>query len=241
MDVTDHDGCRNADTGSGQDFIRDIIRGDLASGRHKTIVTRFPPEPNGYLHIGHAKSICLNFGVAEEFGGHCNLRYDDTNPTKEAQEYIDAIERDVRWLGFDWGKNLYHASDYFERLYEWAEYLIEAGKAYVDDQTQEETRLTRGTLTEAGNRQPFSRARRRGKPRSVPPHARGRISERRARAARQDRHGVRQHQPARSGALPHPSRRASAHRQNLVHLSELRFRPRPVGRHRRHHALALHA
>jgi glutaminyl-tRNA synthetase len=140
---------------AGQDFIRDIIRGDLASGRHKSIVTRFPPEPNGYLHIGHAKSICLNFGVAEEFGGHCNLRYDDTNPTREAQEYIDAIERDVRWLGFDWGKHLHHASDYFERLYEWAEYLIEAGKAYVDDQTQEETRLTRGTLTEPGIDSPF--------------------------------------------------------------------------------------
>src|ERR1700692_3272468 len=92
---------------AGQDFIRDIVRADLAAGRHKTVVTRFPPEPNGYLHIGHAKSICLNFGVAEEFGGHCNLRYDDTNPTKEEQEYIDAIERDVRWLGFDWGDNLY--------------------------------------------------------------------------------------------------------------------------------------
>ena len=102
---------------AGQDFIRDIIRADLAAGRHKKIITRFPPEPNGYLHIGHAKSICLNFGVAEEFDGHCNLRYDDTNPTKEDQEYIDAIERDVRWLGFDWGEHLYHASDYFEQLY----------------------------------------------------------------------------------------------------------------------------
>jgi len=120
-----------------------------------SVVTRFPPEPNGYLHIGHAKSICLNFGVAEEFGGHCNLRYDDTNPTKEAQEYIDAIERDVRWLGFDWGANLFHASDYFEKLYEWAEYLIHAGKAYVDDQTQEEMRITRGTLTEAGTESPY--------------------------------------------------------------------------------------
>jgi glutaminyl-tRNA synthetase len=139
---------------AGQDFIRDIIRADLDSGRHKTVVTRFPPEPNGYLHIGHAKSICLNFGVAQEFGGHCNLRYDDTNPTKEAQEYIDAIERDVRWLGFDWGEHLYHASDYFERLYGWAEYLIERGEAYVDDQTQEEMRLTRGTLTEAGTESP---------------------------------------------------------------------------------------
>ena len=125
------------------------------SGRHKTIVTRFPPEPNGYLHIGHAKSICLNFGIAEEFGGRCNLRFDDTNPAKEEQEYIDAIERDVRWLGFDWGEHLYHASDYFEQLYAWAEHLIRAGKAYVDDQTQEEMRLTRGTLTEAGIESPF--------------------------------------------------------------------------------------
>ncbi len=139
---------------AGQDFIRDIIRADLAAGRRRTVVTRFPPEPNGYLHIGHAKSICLNFGVAEEFGGHCNLRFDDTNPTREEQEYIDAIERDVRWLGFDWGAHLYHASDYFERLYEWAEHLIRAGKAYVDDQTQEEMRLTRGTLTEAGTDSP---------------------------------------------------------------------------------------
>jgi glutaminyl-tRNA synthetase len=140
---------------AGQDFIRDIVRADLDSGRRKTVVTRFPPEPNGYLHIGHAKSICLNFGIAEEFGGHCNLRYDDTNPTKESQEYIDAIERDVRWLGYDWGKNLFHASDYFEQLYAWAEDLIRAGKAYVDDQTQDEMRLTRGTLTEPGNNSPF--------------------------------------------------------------------------------------
>jgi glutaminyl-tRNA synthetase len=140
---------------AGQDFIRDIVRADLESGRHKAIVTRFPPEPNGYLHIGHAKSICLNFGIAAEFGGHCNLRYDDTNPTKESQEYIDAIERDVHWLGFDWGKQLFHASDYFEQLYDWAEYLIRAGKAYVDDQTPEEMRLTRGTLTEAGTESPY--------------------------------------------------------------------------------------
>jgi glutaminyl-tRNA synthetase len=137
------------------DFIRDIVRADLVAGRRNTVVTRFPPEPNGYLHIGHAKSICLNFGIAEEFGGHCNLRFDDTNPTKEEQEYIDAIERDVRWLGFDWGEHLYHASDYFEQLYAWGEYLIRAGKAYVDDQTQEEMRLTRGTLTEAGTESPY--------------------------------------------------------------------------------------
>ena len=139
----------------GQDFIRDIVKEDLASGKHKTVVTRFPPEPNGYLHIGHAKSICLNFGIAQEFGGRCHLRFDDTNPTKEEQEYIDAIEADVRWLGFDWGKHLYHASDYFETLYEWAEHLIRAGKAYVDDQNQEEMRASRGTLTEPGRNSRF--------------------------------------------------------------------------------------
>ncbi len=139
----------------GRDFIRDIVQSDLDAGRHKTVVTRFPPEPNGYLHIGHAKSICLNFGVAEEFGGRCHLRFDDTNPTKEEQEYIDAIEHDVRWLGFDWGKHLYHASDYFEQLYAWAEYLIRAGKAYVDDQSQDEMRMNRGTLTEPGRNSPF--------------------------------------------------------------------------------------
>ncbi|MFL6936502.1 MAG: glutamine--tRNA ligase/YqeY domain fusion protein [Xanthobacteraceae bacterium] len=140
---------------AGRDFIRDIIEADLASGRHRTVVTRFPPEPNGYLHIGHAKSICLNFGVAEEFGGRCHLRFDDTNPTKEEQEYIDAIEADVRWLGFDWGRHLYHASDYFEQLCEWAEHLIRTGKAFVDDQSQEEMRATRGTLTEAGQNSPY--------------------------------------------------------------------------------------
>jgi glutaminyl-tRNA synthetase len=140
---------------AGQDFIRDIVHADLEAGRYAAVVTRFPPEPNGYLHIGHAKSICLNFGLAAEFGGHCNLRFDDTNPTKEHQEYIDAIERDVRWLGFDWGENLYHASDYFEQLYEWAEDLIRAGKAYVDDQSQHDLRASRGTLTEAGKNSPF--------------------------------------------------------------------------------------
>jgi glutaminyl-tRNA synthetase len=139
----------------GRDFIRDIIEADLAAKRHTTVVTRFPPEPNGYLHIGHAKSIYLNFGVAQEFGGRCHLRFDDTNPTKEEQEYIDAIEDDVRWLGFDWGAHLYHASDYFEQLYQWAEHLIRTGKAYVDDQSQEEMRLTRGTLTEPGRNSPW--------------------------------------------------------------------------------------
>jgi glutaminyl-tRNA synthetase len=139
----------------GHDFIRDIVKADLDAGRVKEVVTRFPPEPNGYLHIGHAKSICLNFGIAEEFGGRCHLRFDDTNPVKEEQEYIDAIERDVRWLGFDWGRHLYHASDYFEPLYRWAEDLIRAGLAYVDDQTPAQMRETRGTLTEPGKNSPF--------------------------------------------------------------------------------------
>src|SRR5512141_2937104 len=121
-------------------FSRDIVQADLDAGRVKAVVTRFPPEPNGYLHIGHAKSICLNFGIAQEFGGRCHLRFDDTNPAKEEQEYIDAIERDVRWLGFDWGEHLYHASDYFDRLYEWAEHLIRSGLAYVDDQSQDDMR-----------------------------------------------------------------------------------------------------
>ena len=137
------------------DFIREIVAADVREGRHATIVTRFPPEPNGYLHIGHAKSICLNFGIAREFGGRCHLRFDDTNPTKEEQEYIDAIEADVRWLGFDWGEHLYHASDYFEQLYEWAVALIRAGKAYVDDLTADEIREHRGTLTEPGQNSPW--------------------------------------------------------------------------------------
>jgi glutaminyl-tRNA synthetase len=137
------------------DFIREIVADDLREGRHHTVVTRFPPEPNGYLHIGHAKAICLNFGIAEEFGGHCNLRFDDTNPMKEEQRYIDAIEADVRWLGFDWGDRLYHASDYFEQLYEWAVELIKAGRAYVDDLSADEIRAYRGTLTEPGRESPW--------------------------------------------------------------------------------------
>src|SRR6186997_1311928 len=140
---------------AGRDFIRDIVQADLDSKKYREIVTRFPPEPNGYLHIGHAKSIALNFGIAQEFGGKCHLRFDDTNPTKEEQEYIDSIQADVHWLGFDWGNNLFYASDYFERLYEWAEGLIKAGLAYVDDQSQEEIRVNRGTLTEPGKNSPF--------------------------------------------------------------------------------------
>lgn len=140
---------------AGRDFIRDIVQADLDAKKHQQIVTRFPPEPNGYLHIGHAKSIALNFGIAQEFGGRCHLRFDDTNPAKEEQEYIDAISRDVRWLGFDWGSNQFYASDYFEQLYQWAESLIRSGLAYVDDQSQEAIRVARGTLTEPGKNSPF--------------------------------------------------------------------------------------
>ena len=147
--------AQTPDSPERSDFIREIVAADVREGRHATIVTRFPPEPNGYLHIGHAKSICLNFGIAREFGGRCHLRFDDTNPTKEEQEYIDAIEADVRWLGFDWGEHLYHASDYFEQLFAWAVDLVRAGKAYVDDLTADEIREHRGTLTEPGRNSPW--------------------------------------------------------------------------------------
>ena len=137
-----------------RDFIRDVIRDDLASGKISSLVTRFPPEPNGHLHIGHAKSICLNFGVAAEFGGRCHLRFDDTNPIKEEIAYIEAIKKDVAWLGFDWGEYLYYASDNFDQLYAWAQHLISEGKAYVDDLKAEEMREYRGTLTEPGRNSP---------------------------------------------------------------------------------------
>jgi len=136
-------------------FIRTIIENDLASGKCKKVVTRFPPEPNGYLHIGHAKSICLNFGLAREYGGVCHLRFDDTNPTKEDVEYVESIMEDVHWLGFDWQDNLFYASDYFDQLYDYAEMLIKDGKAYVCDLSQEEIRATRGTLTIPGKESPY--------------------------------------------------------------------------------------
>jgi glutaminyl-tRNA synthetase len=137
------------------DFIREIVSADVREGRVDTVVTRFPPEPNGYLHIGHAQTVCLNFDLAREWDGHCNLRFDDTNPVKEEQEYIDAIEGDIRWLGFDWGENIFFASDYFEQLYVWAVDLVKQGKAYVDDLSADEIREYRGTLTEPGQPSPW--------------------------------------------------------------------------------------
>src|SRR5215203_822025 len=149
--------------GRSLDFIREIVEEDLRTGKHQTVVTRFPPEPNGYLHIGHVKSVCLNFGVAAEYGGRCNLRFDDTNPEKEEAEYARAIVEDIHWLGFEFGEHEgaqsasepLHASDYFDQLYEWAEFLVREGKAYVDSLTAEEMREHRGTLTEPGKDSPY--------------------------------------------------------------------------------------
>ncbi|MBI5586536.1 MAG: glutamine--tRNA ligase, partial [Deltaproteobacteria bacterium] len=153
-------GEKNANTadspGGSADFIRAIIQEDLKTGPGQGRVhTRFPPEPNGYLHIGHAKSICLNFGIADDFGGLCNLRFDDTNPSKEEVEYVDSIQADVRWLGFDWGNRLFYASDYFEKLYSYALELVRKGKAYVCDLSAAEVRNLRGTLTEPGQDSPY--------------------------------------------------------------------------------------
>jgi glutaminyl-tRNA synthetase len=146
----------SAEEGKHSDFIRNIVAEDNRSGKWEgRVETRFPPEPNGYLHIGHAKSIVLNFGIAAENNGVCHLRFDDTNPEKESTEYIESIKRDVSWLGFDWGEHLYYSSDYFEQLYEYAVQLIKAGKAYVCDLNAEETRAYRGTLTEPGKDSPF--------------------------------------------------------------------------------------
>ncbi len=141
---------------SSRDFIRDIINDDLRANKYDgRVQTRFPPEPNGYLHIGHAKSICLNFGIAADFNGLCNLRFDDTNPTKEEQEYIDSIIEDVRWLGFDWEDRLFYASGYFEQMYQYAVQLVEAGKAYVDELSAGEIRDYRGTLIDPGKQSPY--------------------------------------------------------------------------------------
>ncbi|MBO4764817.1 MAG: glutamine--tRNA ligase/YqeY domain fusion protein [Bacteroidales bacterium] len=143
-----------ADAGKNLNFLEEIIEKDLAEGKYKAIKTRFPPEPNGYLHIGHAKSICLNFGLAKKYGGTTNLRFDDTNPVKEDTEYVESIKEDIHWLGFDWA-NEFYASDYFDQLYEWAEELIKKGLAYVDDQSQEEIRLGRGTVSQPGTESPY--------------------------------------------------------------------------------------
>ena len=206
-----------------------------------TLVTRFPPEPNGYLHIGHAKSICLNFGIAAEFGGRCHLRFDDTNPVKEEQEYIDAIQADVRWLGFDWGEHLYHASDYFEQLYDWAVHLIRHGQ-----------RLRRRPVGRRDPRAPrhADRARHATRPGATGRSTRTSTCSRgcarassptaRASCARRIDMASPEHQPARPGPVPDRPRHPPADRRRLVHLPDLRLRARPVGRDRGRDPLDLH-
>jgi len=139
-----------------KDFLRTIVEEDLKSGKNREIITRFPPEPNGFPHIGHAKSICINFGIASDYQGHCNLRMDDTNPTKEDTSYVEALKDAVAWLGFDWGDKVYFTSDYFSRIYDYAKELIKMDKAYVDSLTEEEIREYRGTVTEAGKRSKYA-------------------------------------------------------------------------------------
>ena len=224
-----------------RDFIREIVAQDVESGKHGgEIVTRFPPEPNGRLHIGHAKAICIDFGVAQEFGGRCNLRFDDTNPVKESQEYVDEIERDIRWLGFDWGAHLYHASDYFEQLYQWAEQLVRDGKAYVDSLTADEMREYRGTLTEPGRDSPY-RNRDRSTKISICSAACAPASSRTARTCCARRSTWRR----ATSTCAIRSCTASARRTHQrtgdtwVHLSDVRLGARTVRLHRRGHLLAL--
>ena len=205
-------------------FIREIILDDLKTRKHEGRVhTRFPPEPNGYLHVGHAKSITINFGLAREFGGKCNLRFDDTNPSKEETEYVDSIIEDVRWLGGDFEDRLFYASDYFGQLYDWAVQLIQKGKAYVCDLTADQVRQQRGTLTEPGQESPY---RNRTIEENLDLFERmrnGEFPDGSQDLARQDRHGLAQSQHARSGDVPDSAHGPSPHRRQVVHLSDVRL------------------
>ena len=222
-------------------FIEEIIEEHNRTGRFGGRVhTRFPPEPNGYLHIGHAKSICLNYGLARQYGGKFNLRYDDTNPDQEEQEYVDSIREDVRWLGGDWEDREFYASDYFDQLYEWAEKLIKDGNAYVCDLTAEEIAAT-SRRRQGRQGKPVSQSLRRREPRPVSAHEGGRVPRRHAHPAGQDRHELAEFQHARPGDVPHPARRAPAHRRQVVHLPDVRLGARPVGFDRGNHAFHLHA
>ncbi len=237
-----HDHSTNSPNPGAANFLRGIIERDLEAGtwsqRHfggtpgdgahhlagppdpARIRTRFPPEPNGYLHVGHAKSICLNFGLAQAYGGVCHLRFDDTNPEKEEQEYVDAIIEAVHWLGFDWTvekdgvrtSHLYYASDYFDYMYRAAEALIEAGLAYVDEQSADEMRVRRGDFNTPGTDSPFRGPHAGAEPGALSRDARRPAERRRRRAARQDRHGLAQYQPARPHAVPHQARQPPQHR-----------------------------
>ncbi len=231
-----------ADTGPGPDFIRAIVADDLRTGKYGgRVATRFPPEPNGYLHIGHAKSICLNFGIALENGGTCNLRFDDTNPTKEDVEYVDSIMEDVRWLGFDWEDRLYYASDYFQQLYDYAEALIRDGKAYVDSLSAEEISAYRGTLTEPGRESPY---RSRSVEENLDLFRRMRAGEF-ADGAHVLRAKIDMASPNINlrdpNALPHPACASPSHGGRLVHLSDVRLCARRVRCDREDHPFDLHA
>ncbi len=223
-------------------FIRDIVLDDLKTNKYQGRVhTRFPPEPNGYLHIGHAKSICLNFGLAAEFGGKTNLRFDDTNPSKEETEYVDSIIENVRWLGFDWEDRMFYASDYFHQLYDWAVQMIREGKAFVCDLSADEIRQYRGTPTEPGRPSPY---RNRSVEENLDLFARmkaGEFPDGSAHAAGQDRHGGAELQPAGPDHVPDRARGASSHGERMVHLPDVRLRARAERFDRGHHAFHLHA
>ncbi len=199
--------AKETDDGRSMHFIEQHIADDVAAGKNGgRVLTRFPPEPNGYPHIGHAKALCINFGMAAEFGGLCNLRFDDTNPLTEEVEYVEAIKEDIRWLGFDWEDRLFFASDYFGQLYEWALDLVRKGVAYVCDLSAEEVREYRGTPTRPGKNSPYRDRSRRGERGPVRAHEGRRVRGRQPHAARQDRHGAPEHEHARPDHVPHPAR-----------------------------------
>ena len=229
------------EAGPPPNFIRTAIQEDMESGRWGgRVVTRFPPEPNGYLHIGHAKAISIDFGLAEEFAGTCHLRFDDTNPAKEEVEYVESIQEDIRWLGYDWGRHLYFASDYFEQLYQWAEELIRRGLAYVDDLSAEEIRQYRGTLTEPGRNSPY---RDRPVEENLDLFRRMRAGEfpDGARVLRAKIDMASPNMNMRDPTL-YRIRHVAHHRTGdaLVHLPDVRLRASPVGLDRAGHALPLH-
>ena len=232
----------NSTDKSPSNFIEEIIDDDLRTGKFAGKVhTRFPPEPNGYLHIGHAKSICLNFGLAEKYGGLCNLRFDDTNPTKEETEYVESIMEDVRWLGWDWQDRLYYASDYFQQLYDWAIKLINAGKAYVCDLTADQIREYRGSLTEPGRNSPY---RNRTVAENIDLFHRMKAGEF-ADGSRTLRAKIDMAHPNLNlrdpGHVPHLARPPPSHGRPMVHLSDVRLHARAERFVRRDHAFDLHA
>lgn len=225
-------------TNLNSNFITDFIDEDLANGVNTRVQTRFPPEPNGYLHIGHAKAICIDFSIAEKYGGICNLRLDDTNPSKEDVEYVDAIKEDIEWLGYKWNE-VYYASSYFDFLYECAIKLIKEGKAYVCDLSPDEIREYRGTLTEPGKNSPY-------RDRSVEENldlfrrmTEGEFANGEKGASRQDRHGEPKYQYARPRHLQNSARLPSSDGRQVVRLSDVRFRASPLRRCGESHLLPV--